>query len=192
MDEKTIIFILLGICAFLFCFVFVVAILQENQTKKELSGQAGVYKGPAGEPRWNGQLPEKVDDYVCPRYVYENLVESTDYLPENGRIIGYRIAPDLVIHSRVQYCVNSPSLKSYILRLGGKLLTPDEVLTLFHNWKDVSALRAKAGDTTLGKFQFWCSSKEGFPVCSNIKYGDIILEDMVGFTKFNAPLILKR
>lgn len=192
MDEKTIIFILLGICAFLFCFVLVVAILQGNQTKRELSGQAGVYKGPAGEPKWNGQLPAKVDDFVCPRYVYENLVETTEFRPENGRIIGYRIAPDLVIHSRVQYGVNSPTLKSYIHRLGGKLLTPDDVLMLLGKWSDVSALRAKAGDTTLGKFQFWCSSKEGFPVCARLRGGYIFFEDMVGFAKFSAPLILKR
>lgn len=192
MDEKTIIFILLGICAFLFCFVLVVAILQGNQTKRELSGQAGVYKGPAGEPKWNGQLPAKVDDFVCPRYVYENMVESTDYLPENGRIIGYRISPDLVIHSRVQYGVNSPTLKSYIRRLGGKLLTPDDVLMLLGKWSDVSALRVKSGDETLGKFQFWCSSKEGFPVCARLRGGYIFFEDMVGFAKFSAPLILKR
>ena len=192
MDEKTIIFILLGICAFLFCFVFVVAILQGNKTKRELSGQAGVYKGPAGEPQWDGKLPAKVDDFVCPRYVYENLVESTDYLPENGRIIGYRISPDLVIHSRVQYGVYPPTLKSYIRRLGGKLLTPDEVLTLLGKWSDVSALRVKSGDKTLGKFQFWCSSKEGFPVCAKLRGGYIFFEDMVGFAKFSAPLILKR
>lgn len=192
MDEKTIIFILLGICAFLFCFVFVVAILQGNQTKRELSGRAGVYKGPAGEPQWDGKLPAKVDDFVCPRYVYENMMESTDYLPENGRIIGYRISPDLVIHSRVQYGVNSPTLKSYIRRLGGKLLTPDDVLMLLDKWSAVSALRAKAGDGTLGKFQFWCSSKEGFPVCARLRGEYIFFEDMVGFAKFSAPLILKR
>ena len=192
MDEKTIIFILLGICAFLFCFVLVVAILQGNQTKRELSGQAGVYKGPAGEPKWNGQLPAKVDDFVCPRYVYENMVESTDYLPENGRIIGYRISPDLVIHSRVQYGVYPSTLKSYIRRLGGKLLTPDDVLMLLGKWSAVSALRVKAGDTTLGKFQFWCSSKEGFPVCARLRGEYIFFEDMVGFAKFSAPLILKR
>ena len=72
---------------------------QRKRIQDELSGKAGVYVGPAGEPIWNGKLPEKVDDYTEPRYVYENLVESTKYLPENGRIIGYRISPSLVIHS---------------------------------------------------------------------------------------------
>lgn len=192
MDEIAIIFILIGINVFLFCFVAIVAIWGNNKTNKELSGKSGVYKGPAGEPRWNGELPLKVDDYQQPRYVYENLVESTDYLPQNGRIIGYRISPNLVIHSRVQYGVNPPVLESYIRRLGGKLLSPDEVMTLFNNWKAVSALRVKAGDTPLGKFQFWCHSREGFPVCTRFEDEYIFFEDMVGFGKFYASLILKR
>ena len=192
MDVNVVLPILIGIFVFLFCFTIVVMLHLDNKTRKELSGQSGIYKGPAGEPQWNGQLPERVDDYVCPRYVYENLVESTEYLPENGRIIGYRISPDLVIHSRVQYGVNSPVLNRYIRRLGGKLLTPDDVLTLFNNWKDVSDLRVKAGDKALGKFQFWCSSREGLPVCSIAKGSDIILEDVIGFNRFFAPLILKR
>lgn len=114
------------------------------------------------------------------------------FLPENGRIIGYRISPDLVIHSRVQYNVNPPVLNGYIRRLGGKLLTPDDVLTLLDNWQDVSALRVKAGDEPLGKFQFWCSSEEGLPVCSKLQDGQIFLENRIGFAKFDAPLILKR
>ena len=192
MKESTIALILVGIFVFLLCFAVIMAIYYDNRTKKELSGQPGVYKGPAGEPRWDGKLPAKANDYVQPRYVYENLVESTDFLPENGRIVGYRISPDLVIHSRVQYNVNPPVLNRYIRRLGGKLLTPDDVLTLSDNWQEVSALRVKAGDEPLGKFQFWCSSEEGFPVCSNLQDGNIILEDMIGFAKFDAPLILKR
>lgn len=92
MEESTIALILVGIFVFLLCLAVIMAIYYGNRTKKELSGQPGVYKGPAGEPRWDGKLPAKADDYVCPRYVYENLVESTDFLPENGRIIGYRIS----------------------------------------------------------------------------------------------------
>lgn len=76
MEESTTALILVGIFAFLFCFAVIMAIYYGNRTKKELSGQPGVYKGSAGEPRWNGKLPAKADDYVQPRYVYENLVES--------------------------------------------------------------------------------------------------------------------
>lgn len=66
------------LCLFvLFCRYYGNILWQQNQ--KELSGQPGVYKGSAGEPRWNGKLPAKADDYVQPRYVYENLVESTDF-----------------------------------------------------------------------------------------------------------------
>ena len=91
------------VSAVIFVAFFIVCLRNVSKQRKriqdELSGKAGVYVGPAGEPIWNGKLPEKVDDYTEPRYVYENLVESTKYLPENGRIIGYRISPSLVIHS---------------------------------------------------------------------------------------------
>lgn len=192
MDEKTIIFIMVGVFVCLFCFAFFSAIYYGNRTQKELSGKAGVYTGPAGEPRWDGKLPGRVDDYTAPRYVYENLVESTDYLPENGRIIGYRIAPDLVIHSRVQYNVNPPCLERYIKRLGGYLLKPDEALLLKANWGDISALRKKSGDDPLYGNKFWCSSRTGMPVCAELHENEIWLKDMIGFSKFYAPLILKR
>ena len=37
--------------------------------------------------------PADVSDYTIPRYVYANGSESPEYEPENGRIVGYRIAP---------------------------------------------------------------------------------------------------
>lgn len=195
MGEFTIIFVLgvmcvLGFC--FFCFVMVAVTRYRNRVQKELSGQPGIYKGPAGEPRWDGELPAKADDYVRPRYVYENLVESTDYLPENGRVIGYRISPSLVIHSRVQYDVNPSALISYVRRLGGKLLTPDDVLKLWNYWQDVSALRVNAGDRPLGEFHFWCCSEGGLPVCASLDDGHILFKDVIGFAGFYASLILKR
>ena len=83
---------------------------------KIFSGDPTVFDGPAGEPRWNGNLPEKVDDYTEPRYVYENLCESTEYLPQNGRIIGYRISSNLVLHSHCLESINPPRLNKYIKR----------------------------------------------------------------------------
>ena len=60
----------------LFLLFFIVCLCNVSKQRKriqdELSGKAGVYVGPAGEPIWNGKLPEKVDDYTEPRYVYEN------------------------------------------------------------------------------------------------------------------------
>ena len=61
MKESTTALILVGIFAFLFCFAVIMAIYYSNRTKKELSGQPGVYKGPAGEPRWDGKLLAKAD-----------------------------------------------------------------------------------------------------------------------------------
>ena len=191
MDGRIIFFIVLGILFLLYVLVLLAKVSYVKQREKELSGEPGVYEGPAGEPQWFGQLPAKVDDYVCPRYVYENLVESTDYLPENGRIIGYRISSDLVIHSRVQSCVKAFDVEDYVERLGGKLLTSDDVLTLYDNWKEFSALRVKAGDEALRKFELWCNSGGTEPVRANIVRKTIVLES-VASGRVCASLILKR
>ena len=191
MDGRIMFFIVPGILFLLYALVLFVKVSFVKQREKELSGEPGVYKGPAGEPQWSGQLPAKVDDYVCPRYVYENLVESTDYLPENGRIIGYRISSDLVIHSRVQSCVEAFVVEDYVKRLGGKLLTSDDVLKLRDNWEEVSALRVKAGDCALGNFEFWCDSEYKFPVYVSIVEKAIVLHGAYS-GRVCASLILKR
>ena len=98
----------------------------------------------------------------------------------------------ILIHSRVQYNVNPPCLESYIRRLGGYLLKPDEALLLKANWGDISALRKKSGDDPLYGNKFWCASKSGMPVCAELHESEIWLKDMIGFSKFYAPLILKR
>ncbi len=137
-----------------FCLIKVSKMRQRVQD--ELSGKEGVYGGPAGEPRWNGKLPEKVDDYTKPRYVYENLVETTEFRPENGRIIGYRISPSLVIHSRVQEVIPS-SVALYRDRFGGKLLEFSDIKTLAPVWQKVSDLRVAAGDEPLEGKSFYAT-----------------------------------
>ena len=98
---------------------------------------------------WKGRLPTVVFDYTEPRYVYENLVESTKYLPENGHIIGYRISPELVIHSRIFNSVCIGLSKDRIKKVGGKLMNNKEVEILLDNWEQVSILRQKAGESPL-------------------------------------------
>ena len=138
----------------LFVFLLITVSKERQRVQDELSGKEGVYVGPAGEPQWSGKLPEKVDDYTKPRYVYENLVETTICQPENGRIIGYRISPSLVIHSRTQN-VKPSSVVLYRDRFGGKLLDFSEVKTLVPVWKEISELRVAAGDKPLeGKFLY--------------------------------------
>ncbi len=160
-----------------------------KRTGQELSGAPGIYTGPAGEPTWDGILPDKVDDYVEPRYVYENLRESTDFLPENGRIIGYRISPDLVIHSRVQGDINPPLLLRYVERWGGKMLNWQDVQLLQKNWEAVSNLRVKAGDTPLNDEWFWATI-HGLPVLAH--YKGAYYKDVGGIASVWSYLILKR
>ena len=138
----------------LFVFLLIKVSKMRQRIQDELSGKEGVYDGPAGEPWWNGKLPEYVDGYTKPRYVYENLVESTDYLPENGRIIGYRISPSLVIHSRTLK-VKPSVVTLYRDRFGGNFLEFSDVKMLVPVWQKVSDLRVAAGDIPLeGKFLY--------------------------------------
>ena len=156
MDAELII-IIFGIVLFLigFCCMFSMVWKKTANTPINKSNEQNVFKNPTGEPFWHGVLPDIVDDYVEPRYVYENLVESTEFLPENGRIIGYRISPTLVIHSTMMYDINPPILGKYVQRLGGHLLNETEVSLLKENWNKISELCIKSGDEPLGKGCLW-------------------------------------
>lgn len=182
----------IALTAFLVLFVLSVwsTVRIRKQAREELSSSSKCYGGPAGEPLWDGMLPTSVDDYTEPRYVYENLKESCDYFPENGRIIGYRISPELVIHSRINPSINLPCLSSYISRYGGKLLNVDECAVLLDNWDKVSQLREKAGDTPLDVKTFWALSDQLLP--SEVDVYRRTCRDMAGFNNVWCALILKR
>ena len=147
------------------CLFFAVSRFQKSDNVFKLSGKDGVYVGPAGEPLWNGKLPEKVNDYTKPRYVYENLVETTICQPENGRIIGYRISPNLVIHSRIQQ-VSPSSVALYRDRLGGKLLEFSDVRILATAWQEISDLRVAAGDKPLEGKSIYATHLGSVVVCN--------------------------
>ena len=153
MDSKILFIVgILVVLVLVAIFYGIITIYSKSQNFEELSTDSGswrYYKGPAGEPLWNGRLPTRFSDYKEPRYVYENLEESTDYLPENGRIIGYRISPELVIHSRVKDSMNAGDFRRYVERFGGKLLNLEDVMLLLKNWEQISLLRQKAGDSPL-------------------------------------------
>ena len=172
----------------LFVFLLIKVSKMRQRVQDELSGKEGVYDGPAGEPWWNGKLPEYVDGYTKPRYVYENLVESTDYLPENGRIIGYRISPSLVIHSRTLK-VKPSVVTLYRDRFGGNFLEFSDVKMLVPVWQKVSDLRVAAGDKPLGG-KFLYATNRGTVVVCNINN---MTWEYPNFTSLEGHLlILKR
>ena len=149
----------------LFVFLLIKVSKMRQRVQDELSGKEGVYGGPAGEPWWNGKLPEKVNDYTKPRYVYENLVETTEFRPENGRIIGYRISPSLVIHSRTLK-VKPSAVALYRDRFGGELLEFSDVKMLVPVWQKVSDLRVAAGDKPLGGKFLYATNRGAVVVCN--------------------------
>lgn len=181
---------LLTLLFVLLVFTFWFVVRMNKRTEEELSFSSKCYEGPAGEPLWNGILPTSVDDYTEPRYVYENLKESYDYFPENGRIIGYRISPTLVIHSRIHPSLNLPDLSFYIERYGGKLLNLDECWLLLDNWDKVSQLREKAGDTPLNVKTFWALSAQ--LLIAEVDVHGRSCQDIAGFNNVWCALILKR
>lgn len=173
----------------LFTFLVITTVKVRKRAQDELSGKAGVYDGPAGEPLWDGTLPQEVNDYTTPRYVYENLVETTTCQPENGRIIGYRISPSLVIHSRVQQ-VGPFAVALYRDRLGGKLLDFSDVKTLVAAWQAISELRVAAGDTPLKGNSIYATDRGSVVICNIDSMTWEYLSDSVSLDAY--LLILKR
>lgn len=124
------------------------------------------FKGLGDEPFWSGTLLERVDDYTAPRYVYENSVETTELDKSQGRIIGYRISPTLVIHCMIasNHCCNRHAAIAFRTKYGGNFLNTADVETLQKNWNAVSQMRLKAGDTMLPEGWFWFMSKHLIPI----------------------------
>ncbi len=126
--------------------------LSTSKIKQPLTGN---YKG-LPEVEWYGKLPAKVDDYVRPRYVYENLVESEKLDFSQGHIIGYRISPTLVIHSMVGIGGYRPmDTAKFAEYYKGQMLSYPEAQILLSCWDAVDNMRKKAGDTPLPIGPFW-------------------------------------
>lgn len=186
-------FIILGcvtLVAFIVLFMYTAISVnrERNRVQAELSGEDGVFTGLTGEPKWNGKLPESVDDYTEPRYVFENLVESSKYLTGNGRVIGYRISPSLVIHSTIMHNIPSSALSQYIDRLGGKLPTVEEADVLRESLDKISLLQSALDEEAIGVKWFWVTHN-GVPIISHYKNPEF--RNVIGFNTGHT-LILKR
>ena len=108
------------------------------------------------ENAWYGKLPERVDNFIKPRYVYDNGCESETPLSQGGQVIGYRISPTLVIHSATcKYDYSSEFLSAFMLKFRGQLLTLAEVDILKKNWDIVSKMRTAIGESPLPTPYFW-------------------------------------
>ena len=108
------------------------------------------------EKYWLGTLPDVVDDYEKPRYVYADGFESETPRPEGGQVIGYRISPTLVIHSATcEQNYSSEFLLTFMAKFNGKLLTITDVEILKANWDTVSKMRTAIGENPLPTPYFW-------------------------------------
>jgi hypothetical protein len=191
MDFELIIIIVAGTLFFVgFIALFVKFFTTIGKVSDKLSGNPDVYKGPTGEPQWHGVLPDKVDDYVEPRYVYENLVETTEFLPENGRIIGYRISPTLVIHSTIESEITPGVFYDFVERLDGELLELCEIALLKDNWYKISELCIKSGQKILLEDTLWFDNFNDNPLVIN--FGNDYCYNVFDDRSYRATLVLKR
>ena len=107
-------------------------------------------------------LPERVDDFAVPRYVYQNGVECKKPNSKNGRIIGYRIGPSLVISAKISDANNKlqrNEVSAHIACDGGKLLNHDEANVLRYYWDTLDEMRCAVGDGPLPTPYFWYQDK---------------------------------
>ena len=157
----------------------------------ELGYKTGALRGSLGEPLGDVKLPQTVKNYTEPRYVYENLVETIEYQPDNGHIVGYRISPSLVIHSCILHS-NPYLVELHCNCVGGKLLNYSDVRTLAAMWKKISKLRVAAGYKPLkGKFVYatFCGS---LVICNINDMSLRCLSNFISDTQESCLLILKR
>ena len=145
----------------------------------------GDFSGLGDEVVWKGKLPDRVNDYVKPRYVYENGVEKRKHDPLQGRVIGYRISPTLVIHSMVGGNKNWTMLDAIAFKehYVGEFLDADDILILRKNWDRVSKMREVIGDTPLPAAWFWANDGANLKAChyrkeawADIKKCNVILK----------------
>ena len=130
---------------------------ESNDKVVPVNPQFGDFSGLGDEPVWKGNLPKMVNDYVKPRYVYENCVEKETYDKSCGRVIGYRISPTLVIHSMIagNSCCDVKDAIAFKNKYCGSFLDKNDVKVLRKKWDIVSKMRTDIGDTPLPKIWFW-------------------------------------
>ena len=123
-----------------------------------------------------------------PRYVYEDFTESTKYLPKNGRVIGYRLAPNWVLHRVVIKDVNLPRLIQILQTLHSRLLTEEELACVRQNLHDLNAMRALSDAEPLNAPLYWAQSEWGTPMAADL---DSTLREFVTDFMCEYPLIMK-
>lgn len=161
-------------------------VLTETDTPEGFPADAP-WPGLGREQKWEGTIPP-VTDYVNPRYVYDDGTESETPMQNHGRVIGYRIGPELVIHSQVGYGGRwgERHISAFMDCFGGKLLTRKEACALRENWETISAMRQKIGDAPLPKPFFWRVDHHGYAVATSWN------EEILEYTPHECAIILKR
>ena len=106
------------------------------------------------DSRWQGKV-KKATDFNKPRYVYADLTESEKPMTDHGKVIGYRISENLVIHSMVGVNCLKDEIDGFVRYFGGKLLKGEEVKVFRKNFSTINKMRKNIGDAELPSGLFW-------------------------------------
>ncbi|MBR2300234.1 MAG: hypothetical protein IJ870_06680 [Alphaproteobacteria bacterium] len=117
-----------------------------------------VFRKPAvlivGDEHWDGVLPKESPEFHEPCYVYADGKESAG-LRFNIPIIGYRIAPNLIISPLVGYDMPICQALQYAIDHHGKVLSEEDRKVLMQNWGAYNALKKDVDDQFLLNGPFW-------------------------------------
>ena len=138
---------------------------------------------------WDGSLPGSEPEFMGPCYVYTDGVESRN-IRFKVPIIGYRIAPDLILYVYSAYDLRKSEILSFCQKRHVLPFTTKDVSTLKKNLKHLNILVTAIEESPLPEEDFWVDVGTGFEIYS-LREGKIIPQDKRSLEEKSASLIMK-
>ncbi|HCU59063.1 MAG TPA: hypothetical protein DIC64_03685 [Alphaproteobacteria bacterium] len=142
-----------------------------------------------GDPNWNGKLEGKTPEYQGPAYLYSDGRECLG-VRFNVPIIGYRIAPDLIIYHFYGYDVAKDEILGFARSHHAHPISTKDIPQLLENWDKLNELKKIVYDDLLPYDDFWVDTGHNFEIYS-LKTHSILSEDRRNLNKQYANVILK-
>lgn len=143
-----------------------------------------------GDENWDGTFPCKAPEFSGPCYVYADGTEGG--VRFNVPIVGYRVAPDLVVAVAFGYELTAAEAADFAQRKHGKIPNTEALQRLLEHWDTVDALKDAIEDFYLPDV-FWVEVDGRLSVFSK-KRQCVVREDsrFLGKTCAETLLIIER
>lgn len=138
---------------------------------------------------WNGLLPGVKPEFNGPSYVYTDGVESLG-IRFGVPIIGYRIAPDLILYVYSAYDIRRSEILPFAQKHHALPLTTKDVETLKENLDRLNTLIGVIEEYPLPEDDFWVDTGTGFEIYS-LREGQVIPQDRRYLGEMSACLVMK-